>query len=377
MTQATRRPPTNERRAAGYCPSAASGDCLIMSCFRIGVTPDFTRSDGEPVWWDPQLAALAAEPNVEVEFLPAGGRVLTPEQIAPYDAVVTWGAEYAPESFAGGERLTQIARLGVGYDQVDLVAATAHDVLVTVTVGAASRPVAEGALTLILALAHQVGQKERLVRSGRWKDRDYFIGIELRDRVVGTIGFGNIARELFRLLASFGLRRMLACDPYARSEDAAALGVELLPLDELLRESDVVSIHSSLSEETRGLIGARELRLMKPSAFLVNTARGPIIREADLIAALRDGVIRGAALDVFAQEPIASDNPLLEMENVLLCPHGIAWTEELFRDYFAVLISQVNAVRRGDVPEHVVNRDVLDRRTFRAKLAAYRRRFTR
>ena len=341
-----------------------------MPQFRIGISPDFTRSDGEPVWDDPALKEFGLRPDVAVEFITGAGGDLTADQIRPYDAIISWGARYQEGSFEGVDRLALIARLGVGYDTVPVDLCTEKNVLLTVTTGAAGRPVAEAALTLMLAIGHQIGQKERLIRAGRWKERDHFHGVELRDRVVGLIGFGNIGQELFRLLEPFGLRRKLAFDPYAHEADARSLGVEIVPLETLLRESDFVSLNCPLNSATHGLIGAAQLRMMKPTAFLINTARGPIIREADLIEALRNNVIRGAALDVFEQEPIDPDNPLLTMENVLILPHATAWTEELFRDYFQVLIEQLQAVMHGRIPRHLVNQAVEARPGLQRKLAA-------
>jgi len=189
---------------------------------------------------------------------------------------------------------------------------------------------------------------------------------------VGTIGLGNIAAEAIRLLRPFGIARFLAFDPYASAARAEDLAAELTDLDTVLRDSDYVLVNCALTPETRGLIGARELALMKPGAVIVNTARGPIIQQQALIEVLQRKGIRGAALDVFEKEPLESDSPLLSLDNVILTSHSVAWTEELFRDMGRADCEGALAIARGEVPPHVVNRDVVERPGFAAKLAAHR-----
>lgn len=338
--------------------------------FRIGITRDFLDLGDRPIWPGLDQTLRGRLPGVEVVYLAEKVPVMRPDLLADVDAVISFSVRYTPDSFAGADRLLLLARYGVGYDSVDVQACTDADVLLTITRGAPRRPVAEGALTLMLAIGHQVVAKDRLTRAGRWHDRSEYNGVELRDRVVGAVGLGDIGQELFRLLQSFRLRRALAYDPYADPQAARALGVELVSLDDLLREADFISIHCPLTDETRGLIGQRELALMRPGAFLVNTARGGIVDQAALTAALRELRIRGAALDVFAEEPISPDDPLLQLDNVIVTPHAIAWTEELFRDYTDSCAQAIEAVLAGRAPDHVVNVAALDRPGVRRKLAA-------
>lgn len=337
--------------------------------FRVGITRDYLVHDDRPVWPGLGVDGFEGEAGLEVEFLPEKVRRADRDLIDRYDALISSTLRYDEASFAGIERLLIVARFGVGYDTIDLEAATRAGVMVTVTRGAADRPVAEGALTLMLALGHQVVNKDRLTREGRWNDRLQWTGVELRDRTIGVIGLGGIGRELFRLLQPFGIARALAYDPYA---DAAAApgGVELAPLDTLLRESDFISIHCLLTEETRHLIGERELSLMKPSAFLINTARGPVVDQHALTRALSERRIRGAALDVFDDEPIDPGDPLLVLDNVIVTPHAVAVTEELYRDYHRSCARQILDVKHGRVPPHVVNRQVLDNERLLQRLAA-------
>jgi phosphoglycerate dehydrogenase-like enzyme len=282
--------------------------------------------------------------------------------------VISLKPRVSVDSLKGVERLSAIGRCGVGYDNVDLAACTENDIAVYITPTAVMRPVAESIVLFVLALSHNLVLKDRLVRQGRWVESTRKLGREPRDRVVGTIGLGNIAGEAIRLLRPFGIARFLAFDPYAPAARARELGVEAARLDTVLGESDYLLINCALTAETRGLIGPRELSLMKPEAVLVNTARGPIINQSALIHALESGTIRGAALDVFEKEPLESDSRLMALDNVILTSHSVAWTVELFRDMGRMDCEGALAVQRGEAPLHVVNRDVLGRPGFQKKL---------
>jgi phosphoglycerate dehydrogenase-like enzyme len=265
--------------------------------------------------------------------------------------------------------LILIARFGVGYDNVDLKAATEANVMITITPSGVRRPVAEGIISLMFALSKQTIVRDRFTREGTWREK-LEMGVELRDRTLGSIGLGNISSELFRLLQPFGMR-FLAYDPYASPELAKSLNVQLVDLETLLRESDYVSVSCPLTDETRGLIGAAQFALMKPTAFFINTARGPIVDQRALTQALRERRIRGAGIDVFEKEPIAPDDPLLELDNVILSPHAIAMTDECYRDIGRMNCQKVIQVSRGEIPDGVVNQEVLDRKGFQEKLARY------
>jgi phosphoglycerate dehydrogenase-like enzyme len=193
------------------------------------------------------------------------------------------------------------------------------------------------------------------------------MGTELRDRTLGVVGFGGIGRALVKLLAGFGMKPPIVYDPFIKPTDAAKLGVTAVPLDELLYQADYVSIHCPLNDSTRGLIGARELALMKPTSYLINTARGGIVDEAALGAVLRSGRIAGAAIDCFETEPLAAPPPFADLDNVILAPHCIAWTDELFRDIGRTVCRGMLDLASGRVPKGVVNREVLDRPGFQAK----------
>jgi len=194
---------------------------------------------------------------------------------------------------------------------------------------AVRRPVAVAALTFIFALAGKLLEKDRLTRGGRWHERMSHMGLGLTTRTLGVIGAGGIGRELLALARPFGWK-MLAADPYVEPAVVAALGAELVPLERLLQASDFVVATVLLNDHTRHLMNARRFAQMKRSAYFVNLSRGPIADEAALIAALREGTIGGAGIDVFEQEPVAPDNPLLGMDNVLVTPHALCWTDECF-----------------------------------------------
>jgi phosphoglycerate dehydrogenase-like enzyme len=257
--------------------------------------------------------------------------------------------------------------MGVGYDSVDVKACTENGVILTNTPDGVRRPVATSILTLILALSHKIFTKDTITRTGRWTETTNHMGVGLTGKTVGSIGVGNIGSELFRLLAPLDMQH-IAFDPYAKPEDCAKLRVRLMDKEDVFREADFVCINTPLTPETRGFIGAREFALMKPAAYFINTARGPIVDEKALYAALAERRIAGAALDVFEVEPIAQDNPLLALDNVIVTPHSICWTDEFFRNNAESAFRSVVAVATGATPAFVVNRDVLQHENMRARL---------
>jgi phosphoglycerate dehydrogenase-like enzyme len=341
--------------------------------FEVGITPDFyTDARGR---FEAALASklegvhgLTVRPMAERPAPEAAA-----EDVARFDAILALGMRFTRQSLRGCERLAVIARWGVGYDMIDVPALTEAGVALAITPQAVKRPVAEAILTLIFALAKNLREQDRLVREGKWRGQLSRMGHGLRGKTLGSVGCGNIAREMFRLAQPLGFGRLLAYDPFAAREEAAALHVELTDLETVFRESDFVTVNVPLNDATRGMIGAREFGWMKPAAFLINTARGPIVREDDLVEALRAGRIAGAGLDVFAVEPVARDNPLLALDNVVLAPHALAWTHELARDNTLEACDQILAVFRGKAPASIVNREVLSSPLFQSKLANLRK----
>jgi phosphoglycerate dehydrogenase-like enzyme len=340
--------------------------------FRVALSADFCDQQGKPIFPDLGLSLLDAVAAISYEFLRENRAEYAAEQLENCDVLISLKPRVTAQSLQKASRLCAIGRCGVGYDNVDLEACTENGTAVYITPGGVIRPVGESIVLLMLALSHNLVVKDRLVRQGQWAQSTVRLGREPRQRVVGTIGLGNIAAEAIRLLKVFDVAKFLAFDPYASGERASHLGVESVSLEELLRASDYVLVNCPLTPETRGLLGKPQFALMKPDAVIINTARGPIINEAALIDALQSGRIRGAALDVFEKEPLSADSPLIAMDNVILSSHSIAWTEELFRDMGRIDCEGALAVYRGEAPQHVVNPQVLTRPAFLQKLEKHK-----
>jgi phosphoglycerate dehydrogenase-like enzyme len=341
--------------------------------FRVGVTPDFyvdAKGRFEAVL-EQQIG-----PSEYAEYAPMPpqpGKLATPDALNQFDGLFSLALKITPESLKGVDRLAVVARWGVGYDMIDVNALTAADVMLAITPNAVKRPVAEAILTFIFALSKNLLVLDRVTRAGGWRGDLTRLGRDLPGRVLGSVGCGNIARELFRLARPLGFGRLIACDPYVSQDQVADLGVEIVDMDTLFRESDFVCVNTFLSEQTRGLVGEAQLRLMKPTAFLINTARGPIVQHPALARALREKWIAGAGLDVFPAEPPPKDDPLFSLDSVILAPHALAWTEELMRDNGIEACQNILAIARGELPAAIVNREVIERPGFQEKLARYRR----
>ncbi len=341
-----------------------------MARFRIGISADLLDSRGEPSFGPAPLALLDADPGVERVYLPKGLKAVTPELLAGYDALHINSPRVSRESFGNGPCRTRvISRHGVGYDSVDVAACTDHDVILTNQPAGVRRPVAVMALTYILALSQKLLIKDRLTREGRWGEKLDHMGMGLLGRTMGLVGAGSIGREILTLAQGFGMTQ-LAADPYADPALVAQAGGRLVDLDTLLATADFVVVICLLTEQTHHLIGARELGLMKPSAYLINVARGPIVDEAALIAALQAGTIAGAGLDVFEQEPVDPANPLLAMPNTIVSPHALCWTDECFAGLAGGGFTGILEALHGRHPRNVVNPEVLDRPGLRAWLTA-------
>ena len=343
--------------------------------FRVGLTRDFLTPAGELALGDIGLRGFQSTPQVSLEFFAEYLPEVAPEQIAGYDAVISLAPAYTRRTMECSDfRLSVLARLGVGYDMVDLEAVSDRHVIVTITPDGVRRPMASGIVTLVLALAHQLLPKDRLVRSGKWQERTNRKAFGLTGLTLGSVGVGNIGRELFQLLRPFDMVH-LAADPFIEAQDVSEVGVQLVDLETLMKRSDFVCINCPLTAQTRHLIGERELAWMKPTAFFINTSRGPIVDQSALYRALSEGRIRGAGLDVFETEPVAADDPLLDLDNVVMTPHSLCWTDECFRLMGESAVQSVLDVLQGNTPRHVVNREVLEAPAMRAKLEANRARW--
>ncbi len=258
-------------------------------------------------------------------------------------------------------RLTRckvISRYGIGVDMVDLEAASERGILVCNVPDYCIEEVSTHTITCLLALNRRLLIHHGHVRAGKWGGPPGGAPARLSGQVLGIVGLGNIGREVARKTAALGLR-ILGYDPYLPPEKAVTLGVELTSLEDLLRQADYVSLHCPLTEETRHLIGAAQLALMKPTAYLINMARGPVVDQTALTQALSTGTIQGAALDVLEQEPPAAEEPLLKLGNVILTPHIASWSGDAIIQLRRDTARNVVLALTGQLPRSIVNRKSL------------------
>jgi phosphoglycerate dehydrogenase-like enzyme len=335
--------------------------------FRVALTADFYDAGGRLKYRDIGLDLLDAVPRIELSRFAEDCPEIQPDQLAGCQGAIVLAPRVTARSLSDARDFLAIARFGVGFDSVDVAACTAADVVLFITAGAVDHSVAEATVGWMLALTHHVRIKDRLVREARWPQRSRYMGSELRGRTLGVIGCGGIGRAVVKVLAGFGMNPPLVFDPFVSPAVLAELGACAVALDELLSRSDFVSLHCPLNEQTRNLIGARELALMPPTAYLLNTARGGIVDEDALFAALAERRIAGAAIDCFVGEPLAVPPRFAQLDNTLLAPHCIAWTDELFREIGRTACRGMIDLAAGRRPKGVVNPEVFDRAGFVAK----------
>jgi phosphoglycerate dehydrogenase-like enzyme len=358
-----------------------------MRSFEVRFTGDLSTPDGQ-FTSDFGVDLLQATPWVRTGFLadqsPRKGDTsyqerlyameIQPHHVLAADLIVVCRPHVRAGAFAeGAANLVAVARAGIGYDKIDLVACTENDVLVFNTPYGMTHSTASAALFFILALSKRFPLQQRIVREHRWDRQPEAIGDDLAGLTLGIIGLGRTGLELARLIAPFGMR-LIAFSPRADPVKARERGIELVPtLDALLTEADYVSLHGRLDDRTRGMLGERELSLMKPGAYLVNVARGEMVDEVALVRLLHEGRIAGAGLDVFETEPLPRNSPLLALDNVILTPHWMCSTRQAGRATAVSLMEGVLNVAHGRLPENILNPEVTARPAFRAKLARHRR----
>ncbi len=273
------------------------------------------------------------------------------------DAILTVGAPMTRRVLEKLPKCRVIVRYGIGYDTVDVDAATDNNILVVNIPDFCFEEVSNHAIALLLACAKKITQLDNLVKQGRWKEAKQAqspMG-PIFGQTCGIIGCGNIGRVTAKKAQCFGLN-VLGYDPYIDKSLAAQSGITLVDLPELLRESDYVLLHSSLTKETFHLIGENQLKIMKPGAYLVNTARGAVIDEPALIRALGEKRIAGAGLDVFEKEPVDPENPLLKMDNVIVLPHSASYSDAAFIRLRRCVGQEAARVLSGKSPKNVVNK---------------------
>ena len=332
----------------------------------IGITNDFLDKNGKWIMPGPGLKVLDEMPNVAYKIFSEYLLEVTPEQIKDVDIVINLSPRWTKHTLSGNEHILAVLRRGVGYDNIDIPALTKAGIMLTITPAAIRRPMAEVIMTFMLSLSRLLLKRDRLIREGRWTERPNLIGYGLEGKTLGLIGVGNIGHEVFTLAKPFGMRH-IAFDPYVTQGAVSDINVELVDMDTLLAESDFLTICCLLSAETHHLIGEKELRKMKKTSFLINAARGPIVDEATLIIALQERWIEGAGLDVFEEEPISPDNPLLKMDNTILTPHSMCWADRTMIGQWDELMKQVSQIIHGEIPNGLVNREVLDNPKFQSK----------
>ncbi len=286
--------------------------------------------------------------------------------IGKYDAVVAGLDEYTARVIEKAENLKILGRYGVGLDNVDLDAATEHGILVTYTPGANTNAVAEYAFALIFSLVKDVPRLNEAGKKGVWARRGK-LNRELQGKVLGIIGLGRIGRAVAKMAKAFDMR-VIAYSPHAPREEAEKLGVKLVSLEELLSESDIVSIHTSLTPEKYHMIGEKELKLMKKTAYLVNTARGELVDEEALAKALKNGEIAGAAVDVLEKEPPPPDSELLKLDNIIITPHAASHTWEAVKRMGDMVTEDIIAALKGMKPKYIANPEVLEKENLRLKI---------
>jgi len=344
------------------------------SNFSVAFDSNFRDTNGNLLYPDFDLAPLNRETGLNWDYVDLG-EVVRGETLLDYDALVLLVPCFARESVPSDGKLTLVARFGVGYDSVDQQVCNENGIVLTNTPDSVRRPVAVSIMTLMLALSGKLFAKDRITRGANqtWSQRSTNMGVGLVGKTLGSLGFGGIAGEMFRMASVYSMRH-IAHDPFRNPEINQDLKVEMVELEKLFRESDFLCINCDLNPGTEGLVDSKLISLMKPSAFLINTSRGPIVNQRDLTDILQQEKIAGAGLDVLEKEPPDPDDPILALENVILAPHALAWTDQLFASIGRSVIESVLSIKRGEIPENSVNQDVFKKTLFQQKLEQYRTR---
>lgn len=348
-----------------------------MSTFEVALSGDFKLADGSAAFPSFDLAPLTDNPNIRVRYVDPVGGAMPAAALEDVDALILLIPRFGAMSVPKSGRLAIVARFGVGFDTVDVPVCTQNDIALVTTPDGVRRPMAVAIMTYLLALAGRMMVKDQLVRQGPpgWARRAEFMGTGLVGRTLGQLGIGNIGAEVFRLARPFDMR-FIAFDPYADPTLAATLGVQLVDLETLFRESDFLSVSCPLNDETRHIVNAERLALMKPTAILINTARGPVVDQNALYEHLKAGRIAGAGLDVFEVEPTPLGEPITTLDNVIMAPHALGWTDECFAGIGAADVAAVLEVMQGREPRGIVNREITEAEGWQKKLRAYGKTFS-
>jgi glyoxylate reductase len=316
-----------------------------------------------------ELPSAALDPLAEAATVRVWPDELAPPpevllaEAADADALLTLLTDRIDASImAAGARLRVISNMAVGYDNIDVQEASRRGILVTNTPGILTKTTADFAFALLLAAARRVVEADRYTRHGRWKTwgPQVLLGQDVYEATLGVVGLGGVGLEVAKRGRGFDMR-VLYCDRTRRPEEERRYGLAYAELDQLLAESDFISLHTPLAPETHHLIGEREMALMKPTAVLVNTARGPIVDQRALWRFLKDGRIAAAAIDVSEQEPIAPDDPLLGLDNIIITPHIASASVATRLGMAKMAVDNLLTALRGQVPPQCVNREAVRR----------------
>jgi len=307
----------------------------------------------------PGVEVLENEPAVELK-LPRPGYMneIEPDDIRGCDAVVISSAAFTRASLGGADRLKLIVRFGAGFEKVDLDACTEHGIMVCHAPLGPTEAMAQGTLGLMIACATRMFQKDAVVRRGRWGERSRYIGTDLTGKTLGLIGLGNIGTRVASKVKPFDMR-IIAYDPYAPDQRFQDYGVEPAPLETVLKESDFISVHCPLTPESRYMLKEEHFKMMKPTALFFNTSRGGFYDEGALAKALTEGWIAGAGIDVFEDEPNIENNPLVELENCIVTPHAIGFTQGLFDTIWHWVAHSIIQFAHGELPDNIINVEAL------------------
>lgn len=303
-------------------------------------------------------AVKILEGHAEVEVSKVFYRIVPAEKVRGCIAVIVGDSFINRESLKEADELRLVQKFGVGVNTIDLESCSRRGIYVCNIPGVNAIDVAEYVIGAMISSLRDFRRMDKAARRAAWDERPNLIGERLAGKKVGIIGLGRIGREVVRLLKPFKVE-VLAYDPYVDRGLAESLGVRMVSLESLLRESDIVTIHVPLTEETRGLLGEEEINSMKSTAVLINTARGPIVDEDALYRALKQGKIKYAVIDVWAEEPLRPGNPIFELENVQLSIHTASWTNQVFKEAMRLCAENVIRVIEGEEPLNVVNKPLM------------------
>jgi len=277
------------------------------------------------------------------------------------DAILNCYAELTPRVIESLKKCQIIARYGIGVNNVSMPTATKKGIIVTNVPGYCVEEVSDHALALILACTRKICQLNKTVKNGKWDFKDYRPMYRLEGQTLGIVSFGKIPRRLVEKVSAYKFN-IIAYDPYVDKEIAAKYNVKLVTLEELLKESDIITVHAPLTKETEGMFGSEQFKIMKNSAYLINTARGGLVKDNELAQALKEGEIAGAGLDLLEDEKVNSHHPLVSLENVIITPHSAFYSEEALKDLQYKAVQEVVRVLTGKTPKSCVNPEVFEKK---------------